>query len=84
MFELSFFRDSYESTWAAATVFDIVKTTLVIYLSMETGYIFINDVNFIFRVASDHSAMFLEGVTAKNSRLTLFYDELINLSLFAF
>jgi hypothetical protein len=81
MLELCLFRDADESARTTSAISDIVLSTFVFNLSMESRDILINNMNLIFGVTSDHSTVFFERVTAENGRFTLLYDELIDFCL---
>ena len=84
MFELSFFWYSYKSSWTTSTIFDKVYPWVILYLSVKSGYILVNNMNLVFWVTTNHSSMFFKRVATENWRLALLYYKFVDLCLLDF
>jgi hypothetical protein len=82
MLQLCFFRNPDESPRAATVVLDEIKTQVVLDLCVEARNVFVDNMDLIFGVSSDHAPLLLQRVAAENGRFALFDDQFVDLTLF--
>lgn len=79
MKQSSFLCDSNKSSTTTSQIFNVIFSSIILNLRMKSWYTFINNMNLIFRMSSNSSAVLLQWKTRSQRWLTLFYYELIYL-----